>query len=251
MGKRVKSFYILTLFPDILNCFFSGSIIRRAIEKEIIAVHLIDIRNFSREKHRKVDDYPFGGGRGMLLSPDPLFRALESIKSRGHVIYLSPMGCLFNQRKVRELTSYQVFTLICGHYEGVDHRVIETFVDEEISIGDYILTGGEIAAAVVVDSITRELDESLGNKESKLEESFDATGLLEFEQYTRPAEYREMKVPEVLLSGNHKEIEMWKIKRRLVNTLRKRPELLQKVELTPEWKILLKEIEEEQTNERC
>jgi tRNA (guanine37-N1)-methyltransferase len=242
--------HILTLFPDTLRCFLQESILKRSIEKGIVGIDLVDIRDFSSDKHRKVDDYPFGGGRGMLLAPDPLFKAIESIDNRGYVVYLSPMGTLLAQERVRELAGRKTLTVICGHYEGIDHRVVETFVDEEVSIGDYVLTGGEVAAAVLVDAITRELEESLGNSESRLEESFDRTGLLEFEQYTRPAEYRGLKVPEVLLSGNHKLIQRWKIKRRLINTLRTRPELLDKSTLTPDYQDILHEIEEEQENER-
>ncbi len=227
------------------------SIVGSSFKRGIIGIHTIDIRAFSRDKHKKVDDYPFGGGRGMLLTPDPLFRALESIEQRGRVIYLSPMGRVYSQAVVRELTNEKTITLICGHYEGIDQRVVENFVDDELSIGDYILTGGEIAAAAVIDSITRELEESLGNRESALEESFDATGLLEFEQYTRPAEYRGMRVPDVLLSGHHAEIEKWKIKRRLLNTLKRRPGLLTKADLPELYKKILQDIKEELDNECC
>jgi tRNA (guanine37-N1)-methyltransferase len=242
-------FNILTLFPETVGCFLRESIVGRAIERGIIEVNIVNIRDFSKDKHRKVDDYPFGGGKGMILKPDPIFRAVESLENRGHVIYLTPAGHLFNQTRVRELKKHEIITLICGHYEGIDHRVVEALVDEEISIGDYILTGGEIAAAVIVDSITRELDESLGNRDSRLEESFDSTGLLEFEQYTRPAEYRGLKVPEVLLSGNHEEIRQWRIKRRLLNTMVKRPDLLHGSGLSPEYQKLLQEIREEQDDE--
>jgi len=245
----VNQFNVLTLFPDVFSCFVKESIVGRSFKRGIIGIHTIDIRAFSRDKHKKVDDYPFGGGRGMLLTPDPLFRALESIEKRGRVIYLSPMGRVYSQAVVRELVNEKTITLICGHYEGIDQRVVENFVDDELSIGDYILTGGEIAAAAVIDSITRELEESLGNRESALEESFDSTGLLEFEQYTRPAEYRGMRVPDVLLSGHHAEIEKWKIKRRLLNTLKRRPGLLTKADLPELYRKLLQEIKEELDNE--
>jgi len=238
-------FNVITTFPSTIKCFLNESIINRAIENNVININIINIRDYSKDKHKKVDDCPFGGGSGMLLTPDPIFRALESIERRGHVVFLSPMGQLLNQNKVRELAKIDTLTLICGHYEGVDQRVVDNLVNEEISIGDYILTGGEIAAAVIIDSITRELKDSLGNNESKLEESFDATGLLEYEQYTRPANYRGYKVPEILISGNHKEIEKWKIKRRLINTFKRRPELLKKSLLKPDYKKILKEIEED------
>ena len=249
MGSR-NVFQILTLFPDTVGCFFGESIIKRSIERGIIRVDLINIRDFSREKHRKVDDYPFGGGRGMLLMPDPLFRALESIDERGHVVYLNPRGRILNQDFVRDLSEKPVVTLICGHYEGIDQRVIDTFVDDEISIGDYVMTGGEIAAAVLVDAISREIDDTLGNCESRFEESFDATGLLEYEQYTRPSEYRGMKVPEVLLSGDHGRIERWRMRRRLINTLERRPDLLARCRLSEEYTQLLHELEEERNDER-
>jgi tRNA (guanine37-N1)-methyltransferase len=220
------------------------------MERGIVAVELINIRDFSTDKHRKVDDYPFGGGRGMLLMSDPLFKALESIDERGHVVYLNPRGRVLDQGLVRRLALEPVTTLVCGHYEGIDERVVEYFVDDEISIGDYVMTGGEIAAAVLVDTISRELDETLGNSASRLEESFDATGLLEYDQYTRPSEYRGMKVPEVLLSGDHKRIEEWRMRSRLINTLENRPDLLERCVLTDESRQLLHEIEEERKDER-
>jgi tRNA (guanine37-N1)-methyltransferase len=243
-------FNILTLFPDTVGCFFAESIIKRSIERGVIAVELVNIRDFSSDSHRKVDDYPFGGGRGMLLMPDPLFRALEAIDERGRVIYLNPRGRVLNQPLVRNLASEKVITLICGHYEGIDERVVETFVDEEVSIGDYVLTGGEIAAAVLVDAVSREIDETLGNNSSRLEESFDKTGLLEYDQYTRPSDYRGMKVPDVLLSGDHKRIEQWRMRSRLANTLSTRPELLNRSQLNGELRQLLHEVEEEKKNER-
>jgi tRNA (guanine37-N1)-methyltransferase len=235
-------FNILTLFPEFFTGFFGESIIRRAVEAKIVRLNLIDIREYSQDKHKKVDDYPFGGGRGMLFAPDPVFRAIESIPERGRVLFPSPKGVLLKQPKVRDLAGSKILTIICGHYEGIDNRIVENLVDEEVSIGDYILTGGELAAAVIVDSVTRELDGSLGNEESRLEESFDDSGLLEYEQYTRPAEYRGYSVPQVLLSGDHEEIRKWRIKRRLINTLEKRPELLDEVPVPEEYKKLLNEI---------
>ncbi|HEB30566.1 MAG TPA: tRNA (guanosine(37)-N1)-methyltransferase TrmD [Spirochaetes bacterium] len=235
-------FNILTLFPDIFTGFFSESIIRRAVEAKIVHFNVINIRDYSQDKHKKVDDYPFGGGRGMLFAPDPVFRAIESISERGRVLYPSPKGALLKQPKVRDLARCRILTIICGHYEGIDNRIVENLVDEEVSIGDYILTGGELAAAVIVDSITRELDGSLGNEGSRLEESFDDSGLLEYEQYTRPAEYRGQSVPQVLLSGDHEEIRKWRIKRRLIKTLEKRPELLDEVTVPEDYKKILNEI---------
>jgi len=236
---------ILTLFPETVECFFRESILRRAIEKGIIQVNIYNIRDYSTDRHSKVDDYPFGGGRGMLLAPDPIFRAVESLSDKGYVIYMSPGGTPLNQNKVKQLTERKCITIICGHYEGVDHRVVKHLVDEEISIGDYIITGGETAAVVLVDAVTRELDEALGSNNSRLEESFDSTGLLEYEQYTRPANYRGYRVPEVLLSGDHNRIKKWRMKRRLINTLKKRPELLNRELLSPEYQKILQSMEKE------
>ncbi|HUT64785.1 MAG TPA: tRNA (guanosine(37)-N1)-methyltransferase TrmD [Spirochaetota bacterium] len=246
-------FNILTLFPDMVQSFFRESIIGRAVERGILKINVVNIRDYSTDKHGKVDDAPFGGGRGMLLTPDPLFRSLDSIERRGTVIYLNPMGKRLDQRGVRDLSKLEVVTLICGHYEGIDHRVVEALVDEEVSIGDYILTGGEPAACVLVDSVTRELEGALGTDESRIEESFDLTGLLEYEQYTRPASYRGIKVPEVLLSGNHEEIRKWRMKRRLENTIERRMDLLseglESSALADEYIELLQEIEKEKDNE--
>ena len=242
---------ILTLFPETLSCFFRESILKRAIEKGVVEVRLVNIRDYSADKHKKVDDYPFGGGSGMVVCPDPLFRAVESIEKRGKVVYLSPRGSLLNQDKIRELSASEALTMICGHYEGVDNRVIEHLVDEEISIGDYVLTGGELAAAIVVDAVTRMLDTALGNSDSRLEESFDSTGLLEYEHYTRPANYRGYEVPPVLLSGNHMEIQVWRLKRRVINTLRFRPDLLKRADLSPDVEMILREISKENDNEHC
>ena len=232
------TFHILTLFPETVRCFFRESIVRRAVDRGIIEVDVIDIREYSLDKHKKVDDYPFGGGMGMVMCPDPLFRALESIGERGKAIYLSPAGVLLVQAKVRELAKSPVITMICGRYEGIDQRVIDHFVEETISIGDYVLTGGELAAAVLAESVTRELGSVLGNSESSMEESFDETGLLEYEQYTRPAAYRGRDVPQVLLNGNHAEIERWRLKRRIINTAKVRPDLFARIPLTKEMEIL-------------
>jgi tRNA (guanine37-N1)-methyltransferase len=242
-------FNILALFPDSIARFFQESIVKRAVDSGLVSINLINIRDYSKDKHGKVDDYPFGGGRGMVLAPDPIFRALESIKDRGYTIVLSPMGSKLNQQKVRELSSLDSLTMICGHYEGIDQRVVESLVDEEISIGDFVLTGGEPAACVIVDCITRELDGVLGDDLSRCEESFDKSGLLEYEHYTRPAEYRGMRVPEVLLSGNHKKIREWRMKRRILNTLKKRPDLIKKSRLSGEYRELLHEIEKEKSDE--
>jgi len=242
-------FNVLTIFPDMVGCFLRESIVRRAIERGIIKVNLINIRDYSEDRHKKVDDYPYGGGSGMLIKPDPVIKAIESIDNPGIIIYLNPKGTLLNQRKVKELKTKDCITIICGHYEGIDQRIIESKVDEEISIGDYILSGGELGAAVLIDAITRELDRVLGNERSREEESFDDTGLLEYEQYTRPAEFRGMRVPDVLLSGDHERIRMWRIRRRLINTLERRPELIDRERLSEEYRKVLDEILEERKNE--
>lgn len=242
-------FNVLTIFPDMVGCFLRESIVRRAIERGIIKVNLINIRDYSEDRHKKVDDYPYGGGSGMLIKPEPVIKAIESIDNPGIIIYLNPEGTLLNQRKVKELKTKDCITIICGHYEGIDQRIIESKVDEEISIGDYILSGGELGAAVLIDAITRELDRVLGNEQSREEESFDDTGLLEYEQYTRPAEFRGMRVPDVLLSGDHERIRMWRIRRRLINTLERRPELIDRERLSEEYRKVLDEILEERKNE--
>ena len=242
-------FNILTLFPETVRCFLRESIVKRAAEKGVVRFTIVDIRDYSTDKHRKVDDYPFGGGSGMVLRPQPLFRALESLGDRGRTVYLSPAGALLNQTKVRELARLARITLVCGHYEGIDQRVVDRFVDERISVGDYVLTGGEVAAAVLIDSVTREIEEVLGNDESRIEESFDSTGLLEYEHYTRPAEFEGNEVPPVLLSGNHREIERWRLKRRLANTLKTRPELFGRIDLSDEMKDILEEIQREAEKE--
>jgi tRNA (guanine37-N1)-methyltransferase len=238
-------FHVLTLFPNTVNCFIQESIVRKSIDRGIVKVSVIDIRDFSTDKHKSVDDYPFGGGSGMLMSAAPIFSAVESIPNRGLVIYLSPMGAVLQQKRIRELAKEEALTVLCGHYEGIDHRVVEQLVDEEISVGDYVLTCGEIGAAVLIDAITRELEGALGNNESKVEESFDSTGLLEYEQYTRPAVFRDHSVPDVLLSGNHNEIRKWKMKRRILNTLQRRPDLLDFSVLSAEYKKILQEVIEE------
>lgn len=216
---------ILTLFP---NSFvpLTESIVGRARENNKIEINVIDIREFSLDKHKKCDDYTFGGGEGLLMTPQPLFDCIESVLTKdSHVIYLSPKGRTLTQSVVQEISKYEHLILICGHYEGIDQRVIDTFVDEEISIGDYVLTGGELPAMVLCDSVARLLPDVLGNEDSFKNESFSG-GLLEFPQYTRPSEFRGQKVPEVLLSGNHQEIAKWRKEQSKILTKKRRPDLL-------------------------
>ena len=217
-------FDVLTLFPDMFKSL-EESIIGRAKEKGLIEINLINIRDFSKDKHKKVDDTPYGGGAGMVIKPDVVYDAYSSIKSEyAKVIYLSPQGKVLNQDKVKELSKEKHLILLCGHYEGIDQRVLDEIVDEEISIGDYVLTGGELPAMVLIDSVSRYVEGVL-NDESTKEESF-SNKLLEYPQYTRPEEFRGRKVPEVLISGHHENIKKWREQKSLEITKLKRPDLL-------------------------
>lgn len=226
-------FNVLTLFPEMFNSL-KMSILGRAEENGKIEINLINIRDFSKDKHKKVDDTPYGGGAGMVIKPDVVYDAYSSISSnqtnastkKAKVIYLTPQGNRLTQAKVRELSKEDELILLCGHYEGIDERVLEKIVDEEISIGDYVLTGGELPAMVLIDAISRHVEGVLNN-ESIEEESF-SNGLLEYPQYTRPEEFMGERVPDVLLSGHHKNIEEWRYKQSLERTKLKRPDLLEK-----------------------
>ncbi len=221
-------FDILTLFPGICEGPLGESILRRAQQHGLIEVGLHDIREFTTDKHRRADDYPFGGGAGMVMKPDPVFAAVESVRRPdSRVVFLTPQGKRFDQADAHRLSSCPHLILLCGHYEGMDHRVIEAVVDEEISIGDYVLTNGAIAAVVVLDAIARLLPGVLGDAESPVHESF-SEGLLEAPHYTRPAEFRDMKVPDVLLSGNHAAIAKWRHEMALDRTRQIRPDLWEK-----------------------
>lgn len=222
-------FRILTLFPEMFDGFISSSIIGKAIDQNKIVVSTENIRSFTSDKHGKVDDAPFGGGAGMVMRVQPLKDALLSkpLSPNGKVIYLSPRGQTLTHEKVIELSKLSEMVLVCGHYEGVDQRFIDRYVDEEISIGDYVLTGGEVAAMVVVDSVSRMVSDVLKNDASAEEESF-ANGLLEYPHYTRPAVYEGDSVPDVLLSGNHAEIEKWRNSQSLEVTKSRRPDLYEK-----------------------
>lgn len=218
-------FDILTLFPEMFD-LVKHSILGKAIEKNLISINTINIRDFSKDKHKKVDDTPYGGGAGMIIKPDVVYDAYSSIKSKeAKVIYLSPQGKKLNQEKVEELSKENHIILLCGHYEGIDQRVLDEIVDEEISIGDYVLTGGEIPAMVLIDSVSRYV-EGVITKESVEEESF-SNGYLEYPQYTRPEVFLGKKVPEVLTSGHHENIKKWRDEKSLEVTKKKRPELLQ------------------------
>ncbi|MEW6274092.1 MAG: tRNA (guanosine(37)-N1)-methyltransferase TrmD [Bacillota bacterium] len=237
--------YILTLFPEMFAGPFDASIIKRAREKGLIKIDLVNIRDFSKNKHRTVDDAPFGGGPGMVMAAEPVFEAVDWLKRQNvkteRIILLSPAGRPFNQALARELSREKTLILICGHYEGIDERVREHLVTEEISIGDYVLTGGELPAMVVVDAVARLLPGVLGRDASAAEESF-SNSLLEYPHYTRPREYRGCPVPEVLLSGHHEQIRAWRRRQALLRTLENRPDLLRGANLTSEDKQILKEV---------
>lgn len=220
---------IISIFPDFFESLFRFGMIRQAEVKRLLSISVVDLRGFTDDRHRTVDDRPYGGGEGMVLKPEPLFRAVESLRqeepSSGPVILLSPQGTLFDQEKAKELSLNARLTLICGRYEGVDQRVVDHLVDEEISIGDFVLSGGELAAAVIVDAVARLIPGVLGEGQSVLSESF-MEGLLDFPQYTRPASFRGWDVPEELLSGNHSRIQRWRDEKAIELTRKRRPDLL-------------------------
>ncbi len=220
-------FDVLTLFPEMFTSL-EESIIGRAMKSNLIEVSLTNIRDFSKDKHKKVDDTPYGGGAGMVIRPDVAYEAYESVKDENaKVIYMSPKGTVLNQEKVKELSKEKHLIILCGHYEGIDQRVLDEIVDEEISIGDYVLTGGELPAMVLIDSVSRYVEGVL-SEESTSEESF-SNHLLEYPQYTRPEEFRGKKVPEVLISGHHENIKKWREEKSLELTQKNRPDLLKRI----------------------
>jgi len=231
---------ILTLFPQMFHSPFGAGIFQRAIDQKLVEVNLHNIRDYTHDKHHTVDDYAYGGGAGMVLKPEPIFEAVESIKSnikegadRLPIILLTPQGRLFSQPMAQELSGNKHLILICGRYEGVDERVREHLVTDEISIGDYVLGGGELAAMVIVDAVVRLLPGVLGSPASPLDDSY-SSGLLEYPQYTRPPVYRGWSVPEVLLSGNHAQIAKWRCEQAILRTMNRRPELLDRAKLCAE-----------------
>ena len=238
---------VLTLFPRMFEGPMSESIIGKAVDKNLLSINVMNFREFSTNKHQNVDDYPYGGGAGMLLTAQPILSAFNHIQeqtpeTKKRVILLDPAGKPFEQKKAEELAEEEHLIFICGHYEGYDER-IRSIVTDEISLGDYVLTGGELGAMVVIDATARLLPDALGNQESAITDSF-STGLLEHPHYTRPASYKGMDVPEVLLSGNHKRIEDWREKESLKRTYERRPDLLEDMELTDQQQKWLKEIKE-------
>lgn len=240
---------VICLFPSIFRSPLEEGILKRARKRGFLEIRLHNLRDFSLEKHRRVDDAPFGGGGGMVLEIEPIYRALEKVKKETkelspQVILLSPQGEVFSQELAKKLAKEKALILICGRYEGVDERVREHLVDREISIGDYVLTGGEIPALVVIDAVARLIPGVVGKEKSFQEDSF-YRGLLDYPHYTRPRVFQGWKVPEVLLSGDHLKIERWRKKKMLELTLKKRPELLQRARLSPEEKKILEEIKRE------
>lgn len=239
---------ILSLFPEMFEGVLHSSIMKKAQEKEAVEFTVTDFRQYSENKHLKVDDYPYGGGAGMVLKPEPIFNAVEAItentSTKPRIILLCPQGERFSQQKAEELATEKHLIFICGHYEGYDERIREYLVTDEISLGDFVLTGGEIAAMAITDSVVRLLPDVLGNAVSSVEDSF-STGLLEHPQYTRPANYRGLEVPEVLLSGNHAKIEQWREEQSLIRTFTRRKDLLQNAPLTAFQEKRLKELQKD------
>lgn len=235
-------FTVLTLFPEILTPFFESSIMARAVKRGLVDYTLVNIRNFAYDKHRSCDDYPYGGGAGMVLKPEPLAQALDSVKAKGKkVIFPTPSGKSFTQADAKRLSLEEDLVFICGRYEGIDQRIIDEYVDEEYSIGDYVLSSGEIATLVMVDALYR-LRDGVITGESLEEESFEGS-LLEYPHYTRPDNFRGADVPEVLLSGNHAEIEKWRLMKQLQKTLKNRPDLINIEKLSKEAVKILNELE--------
>ncbi len=244
-------FDVFSLFPSVLQPYLQISILQRAIEKGLLEVHLHDIRSFTTDKHHITDDAPFGGGGGMVMKPEPIFTAIESVLGSPPacpVILLTPQGRTYTQQVAAELARYPHLALLCGRYEGVDERVREHLVTDEISIGDYVLTGGELPALILIDSITRLIPGALGDPDGAQDDSF-ASGLLEYPHYTRPAEFRGWRVPEVLLSGNHAEIARWRRQQALLRTWKRRPDLLEKTELSEADRRFLASLVQENTDQ--
>lgn len=234
---------ILTVFPEMFHGFISSSIIKRAIEKQLVEIQVVDFRSYAANKSNRVDDYPYGGGAGMVLQCQPIIDALKDVKKENsYVLCTNPIGTVFDQKVAHRLAQHEDLVILCGHYEGYDARIYD-YVDEQMSIGDYVLTGGELAAMVISDAVIRLVDGVI-KKDSYCDESFE-NGLLEYPQYTRPAEYDGKKVPEVLLSGHHKNIQRWRLKKSLEITQAKRPDLLEKRLFTKEELEILEEIDQD------
>ena len=223
------NFYVLTLFPEMIYSGLNYSIIKRALDKNIINIETINIRDFSNNKHRQVDDYPYGGGAGMVMKPEPIYWAYESVKEKTNadtrVVFMTPCGKTYNQKIAEEFSKEDNLILLCGHYEGIDERVLDLIVTDEISLGDFVITGGELAAMTIIDSVSRLIPGVLNKEESYMNESF-SNGLLEYPQYTRPYDFNGIKVPDILISGHHKNIDKWRREKSIEKTYKKRPELI-------------------------
>ena len=244
------NFHVLTLFPEMIEQGMHTSIIGRAIANGYLSINAINIRDFAFNKHQKVDDYPYGGGAGMLMQAEPVYLAYESVQEklgyRPRVVYLTPQGSVFHQQMAREMAQEKDLVFLCGHYEGIDERVLDEIVTDYVSIGDYVLTGGELPAMVMMDSVSRMVPGVLSNQESGETESF-AGNLLEYPQYSRPEEWHGQKVPSVLMSGHHANIEAWRREQSILRTAKRRPDLLKKADLTnKEWKAAENEASREQ-----
>ena len=246
-------FYIMTLFPEMVMGGLKTSIIGRAIKNELLSIEAINIRDYAFNKHNSVDDYPYGGGAGMLMQAEPVYqcyKALEDrIGKRPRVVYLSPQGQTFNQKMAEEFAEEEELVFLCGHYEGIDERVLEEIVTDYVSIGDYVLTGGELPSMIMVDAISRLVPGVLHNDVSAEFESFQ-DNLLEYPQYSRPETWHDKKVPEVLMSGHHANIEKWRREQSVIRTAKNRPDLLEKAELTDKERILAAQIQKEMTKSR-
>ena len=248
------NFHILTLFPEMVTGGLNTSITGRAMEKGLISVEAVNIRDYSTDKHRHVDDYPYGGGAGMVMQPGPVYAACEDLErkigKKPRVIYLTPQGRVFNQKIAEELASEEELVFLCGHYEGVDERVLEMIVTDSLSAGDYVLTGGELPAMMMIDCISRLIPGVLNNGDSAEFESFH-DNLLEYPQYTRPEEFMGRKVPEILLSGHHANIDKWRREQSIIRTLERRPELLSEAELSKKERAFLEKLLEERRQEEA
>ena len=237
-------FDVLTLFPDMFSAYLREGILGRAIQRGLVDVELLNIRDFATGPHRTVDDRPYGGGDGMVMKAGPIFRALQSVtrmEGHGPVVLFSPQGKIFTQAMAWEMVEWEQLIFVCGRYEGVDERIRSTCVDMELSIGDYVLNGGELAAMVVIEAVSRLIPDVLGGERSNLEDSFE-NGLLEYPHYTRPRVFQDLEVPPVLLSGDHEKIRLWRKTQSLKRTRARRPDLLQKAELSPEDNAILEKL---------
>ena len=241
------NFHVLTLFPDMIRDGFQTSITGRAVEKGLLSLDTVNIRDFSVNKHNRVDDYPYGGGAGMDMQAEPVYLAYQSVAEKlpkkPKVLYMSPQGKVFNQRMAEELAQEEEIVFLCGHYEGIDERVLEEIVDEEVSIGDYVLTGGELPALVIMDAVSRLVGGVLHNEDSAEFDSFH-DNLLEYPQYSRPEVWRDKAVPPILMSGHHANVEKWRREQSLIRTLERRPDLLENANLTKQDKKFLAKLKE-------